>query len=281
MAPEIPENPEDSNQRYHIRSVERALLVLQAFLPYERGASLSLTEISALTHLNLSTLFRFMVTLEAHKFVAFDQETNKYRLGVTCLELGNRFLRDNDLRKSSRPTLESLRNEFGETVHLAMLQGDEVVYLEKLDGLHPIGLMSSNVGGRAPAHCTGVGKALLAQLPESELNELLPGPKLARFTNSTITVLSELRKDLAQIRERGYATDCEEHEVGVKCVAAAIYDHLGPAAALSVSGPIDRIDAHLNGGDLASYVRRAADEISGKMGGSQVVRKERRAGDST
>ncbi len=257
-------------QRYLIRAIERALEVLQAFLSFEAEASAS--QISKQTGLDLSTVFRILVTLEAHQFVEENPTTGKYRLGVSCLELGNRFVKDNDLRKCALPVLESLRNEYGETVHLAMIQGNEVVYLEKLDGLHPIGLMSSRVGGHAPAHCTGVGKALLAQLTDEELRRLFGHAKLISFTHSTITNVNALRKELAEIREKGYAIDREEHEVGVKCVAAAIFDQRGATAAISVSGPNDRMDEHIAKSGLLTQVQRAAGEVSAKMGGGPLPR---------
>lgn len=258
-----------ADRRYQIRAVERALVLLRAFL--ECDTDLSATEISKQINLDLSTTFRMLVTLQAQGFVEQDSTTGKYRLGVTCLELGSRFLKGNDIRKRALGVMDVLRNEFGETVHLTVLDGSEVVYLEKMAGLHPIGFMSSRVGGRAPAYCTGVGKALLAYLPDEELQRRLSSTKLARYTDSTITDVNALRAELAEVRRRGFAIDEEEHEVSVKCVAVPIFDHKGIAAAMSVSGPVERMDQHAKEGNLIEKLQQAAAEISAQMGGRQTV----------
>jgi DNA-binding IclR family transcriptional regulator len=263
--PMPPRNKGASNERYRIRAVERALSLLRVFLNHD--TDLSATEISKELHLDLSTTFRLLVTLQAQGFVEQDPTSGKYRLGVTCLELGSRFLKSNDIRKRALEAMDALRNEFGETVHLTILDGNEVVYLEKLAGLHPIGFMSSRVGGRAPAHCTGVGKALLAYLPDGELNARFPSPTLRRYTDTTITDREVLRAELAQVRERGYAVDQQEHEIGVKCVAVPIFDHKGVAAAMSVSGPVERMDQHIQQGRLIERLQQAAAAISAQMGG--------------
>lgn len=268
-----PHNKAVADDRYRIRAVERALSLLRVFLDHD--GDLGATEISKHLNLDLSTTFRMLVTLQAQGFVEQDPTTGKYRLGVTCLELGSRFLRSNDIRKRALEAMDALRNEFGETIHLTVLDGNEVVYLEKLAGLHPIGFMSSRVGGRAPTHCTGVGKALLAYLPDEELRARFPSPRLTRYTDTTITDLETLRAELAQVRERGYAIDQQEHEIGVKCVAVPIFDHKGIAAAMSVSGPVERMDQHMTEGGLIEKLKQAAAEISAQMGGRRAAAQPR------
>jgi DNA-binding IclR family transcriptional regulator len=258
-----------ADKRYHIRAVERALILLRAFL--ERDTELSATEISKQISLDLSTTFRMLVTLQAQRFVEQDSTSGRYRLGVTCLELGSRYLKGNDIRKRALGVMDTLRNEFGETVHLAVLDGNDVVYLEKVAGLHPIGFMSSRVGGRSPAYCTGVGKALLAYLSADELQRRFSSTKLVPYTDSTITDVNTLRAELAEVRNEGFATDQQEHEVGVKCVAVPIFDHKGVAAAMSVSGPVERMDQHIEDGSLVEKLQQAAAEISAQMGGRQAV----------
>lgn len=264
----MPRKAHAANQRYHIRAVERALSLLRVFLDHD--SDLSATDLSQALHLDLSTTFRMLVTLQAQGFIEQNPASGKYRLGVTCLELGSRFLRSNDIRQRALPAMDALRHRFGETVHLTILDGTEVVYLEKLAGLHPIGFMSSRVGGRAPAHCTGVGKALLAYLPDDELRRRFPSPTLTRYTPHTITDLDQLRAELAQVRRQGYAVDRQEHEEGVKCVAVAIFDHKGVAGAMSVSGPVERMEEHAAEG-LVEALQAAAAEISAQMGGRQAL----------
>ena len=251
-------------ERYRIRSVDRALTLLGTFLLHE--GDLSASEICKATGLGPSTVFRMLLTLEKHGFVEQVRATGKYRLGAICLELGSRFLKTNDLRDRAIDILERLRNEFGETVHLTILQGNQVVYLEKLAGLHPIGLMSSRVGDRNPAHCTGVGKALLAYLAEDDLRSRYPSQKLPRFTEHTITDWGVLRAELDRVRAQGYAVDQEEHEPGVKCVAVPTFNHKGIVAAMSLSGPVERMDQHIARDNLIPTLQKAGEEVSARLG---------------
>ncbi|OGO45219.1 MAG: hypothetical protein A2W34_00930 [Chloroflexi bacterium RBG_16_64_32] len=249
---------------YQVRSVQRALTLLRTFLAHD--GELSAAELSKETGLDPSTVFRLLATLEAQGFVEINHATAKCRPGVILLELGSRFLKNNDVRSRSIGYLERLRDEFGETVHLTILDGNEVVYLEKLAGLHPIGFMSSRVGNRSPAHCTGVGKALLAYLSDEQLAQRYPDGRLKRYTEQTITDFEELRAELARVRKRGYAVDLEEHELGVKCVAAPTFDHKEIAAAVSVSGPVDRMDHHIVSENLISTLMEVTAHISEQMG---------------
>ena len=252
------------NERYHIRAVERALFLLKTFLGNE--PELSAGEISKRIELDPSTTFRMLVTLEAHGLLRQDPATGKYRLGVTCLELGSQFLKINDVRKSAVDVMQGLRDEFGETVHLGVLDGDEIVYLEKLPGLHAIGLMSSRVGGRAPAHSTAIGKVLLAHLPESDRRARFPRGRLVRRTPATITDWPAFQAECARIQENQYGIDNEENEPGVKCVAVPIFSHKGVSAALSISGPAARMDEHMNQHALIDHLKKATTQVSTEIG---------------
>ena len=254
----------NSNERYHVRAVERALFILKAFLG--NAGELSTGEIGKRIELDPSTTFRLLATLESHGFVKQDPETGKYRLGVQCLELGSQFLKSNDVRESSLKIMQPLRDQFGETVHLGVLDGDEIVYLEKVAGSHAIGLMLSRVGGRAPAYATAIGKVLLANMPRKELASRYARRKLARCTDATITDWKELQKELARVLENGFAIDNQEHEPGVKCVAAPIYGHRGVVAALSISGPVERIDAQIKQHGIIPVLKKAGQDISTEIG---------------
>lgn len=254
----------NSNERYRIRAVERALVLLKTFLGNE--SELSATEIGKRVELDPSTTFRMLVTLEEHGFVRQDPTSGKYRLGVSCLELGSQFLKFNDVRKSAVDAMQKLRDQFGETVHLGILDGNEIVYLEKMPGLHAIGLMSSRVGGRAPAHATAIGKVLLAYLPDGELGTRLPRWKLTRCTANTITDWKELEKEIARVREQGYALDNQEFETGVKCIAVPIFSHKGIAAALSISGPRERMEGQIEENGLIEQLKKMTAEISTEIG---------------
>jgi len=252
------------SNRYHIRSVERALSILKLFIYDE--SELSATEISKGLDLHRSTTFRFLTTLMSAGFIEQNPDNGKYSLGVVSLELGSAFLNHSSLRETAVEILETLRDESGETVHLAILEEHEVIYLEKLAGLHPIGLMSSRVGSRSPAYCTGLGKALLAYLPEDQLQDFLQKTDLIKHTENTITKRQVFLDELARIRTFGYAVDDEEHEMGVMCIAAPVFDHKGIVAAISAAGPSDRMGRKLREEHLEQRVKEAAGLISTRIG---------------
>lgn len=254
----------NTNERYHVRAVERALYILKAFLT--NASELSAGEIGKRIELDPSTTFRLLATLESHGFVKQDSTSGKYRLGVQCLELGSQFLKSNDLRGSALNVMQNLRDQFGETVHLGILDGDEIVYLEKVAGSHAIGLMSSRVGGRAPAYATAIGKVLLANMPTAELASLYAHRKLARYTPATITDWRALERELERVLENGYAVDDQEHETGVKCVAAPIYGHRGVVAALSISGPVERIEEQIKKNGIVGVLIKAGQDVSIEVG---------------
>lgn len=249
--------------RYVTRSVERALTILHLFIVGE--AEIGLSDISGQVGLHQSTVFRLLVTLSASGFVEQNSQTGRYRLGPAALSLGQAFMRHSDLRQIAESPMASLRDRSGETVHLATLDRAEVIYLEKLPGLHPIGLMSSRVGDRAPAHCTGLGKALLAHEPEPVVRDYLK-VGLRGYTPRTITRMGALLTELEKVRQAGYAMDDEEHEVGVVCVAAPVSDSRRVVAAISVAGPADRIRDENRDSKLTEQVLAAANEISAKLG---------------
>jgi DNA-binding IclR family transcriptional regulator len=207
-----------------------------------------------------------LVTLEEHGFVRQDPTTGKYRLGVVCLELGSQFLKNNDTRRSSMNVMQRLRDQFGETVHLGILDGNEIVYLEKVTGSHAIGLMSSRVGGRAPANATAIGKVLLAHLSADERLARFPRQKLQRCTDATITDWHEFEEELERVRESGFALDNQEFERGVKCAAAPVYSHKGVVAALSISAPVERMEEHIKKHGLVDEIKKATAEISTENG---------------
>lgn len=253
----------DNRHRYLTRSVGRALSILHLFIGGE--AEISLSEVSQRVGLHQSTVFRLLATLSDAGFTEQNPSTGRYRLGPAALSIGQAFLRHSDLRQLAEAPLANLRDRSGETVHLATLHGADVIYLEKLPGLHPIGLMSSRVGDRAPAHCTGLGKALLAHIPEEAIREVFPDG-LRGYTTRTITRMNAFLPQLAKVRQVGYAVDDEEHEQGVMCIAAPVFDSHKAVAAISVAGPADRIREGLRHRGLTADVLAAAEEISTRLG---------------
>lgn len=252
--------------RYSVRALDRAIHILLAL---SDGKPHSLQEISEEIGLSSSTTYRFLATLVCHRFVEKDP-LNRYTLGLRCLELSRAFYEANDIRKVALPELEALRDEVKETVHLAILDEMEVVYLEKLPGLHAIGLMGSRIGGRAPAFCTGLGKVLLAFSPPNEVKSYFLSHPLKAFTDKTITDLEALERELEKIRQVGYALDQGEHEAEVRCIAAPIFNMQGEVvAALSISGPAGRMEPLEANRFLIEKACLAAQAISRKLGYNQ------------
>jgi DNA-binding IclR family transcriptional regulator len=252
------------SSRYNIRAVEKTIRVLRLL---SDGKPRNLTDISQEVEINTSTTFRLVATLINHNFLEQDNLTGTYRLGFACLELARSYQAGSELLRVARPVLRKLRDATKETIHLAVLDGTEIVYIEKLEGLHAIGLMSSRVGRRAPAYCTGVGKALLAHTDPEFVQENMVWEELIRFNESTIVEPDTLLEHLEMIRSRGYALDEGEHESEVRCVAAPIFDHSGEVfAAVSVSGPRTRLEPLAQQEELIQLTMQTAQEISAKLG---------------
>ena len=250
--------------RYNIRVLDRAISILSLLAD---GRARTPAEINEEIDLSSSTTFRMLSTLSYHRYVKRDESTNQFQLGLACLELAQAFLAGNDVRRVSMEELETLRNETKETVHLAVLEDMEIVYLEKLPGLHAIGLMSSRVGGRSPAYCTGVGKVLLAYQKTEMVRAYYEAHGLPRFTDSTITDLAHLMSELEEIHNKGYALDRGEHEDEVRCVATPIFDLSGQVvAALSISGPAARIDPLEENREMIALAEHAGENISRLLG---------------
>jgi DNA-binding IclR family transcriptional regulator len=258
-------NREDADG-YTIRAVVRAVQLLEILRTADGGASLQ--ELARGSGLAKPSTFRMIRTLEQIGLVERIPGQDRYRLGVRCLEFGQRYLEQIDFRREALPVMERLLAEFNETVHLGVLDDRlRVVYLEKLDSAHAVGLMMSRVGRTAPSYCTGLGKALLGAHDGDPVTLLGDRGELQRFTKNTLCEPKALRTELARIRRRGYALDLEEHEPGVRCVAAVVPGSDGRAvAAISIAGPAHRMPKDLLEGGLAEAAISAAREIGRRIG---------------
>ena len=219
-----------------IGSVIKAVEILFLFTEkYE----MSLTEITERLGMGKSSAYKYLNTLEQLKLIERDPVTKKYRLGIRVLELSRAVLENLELRRVARPYLEELARKCNETVHLMVERDGEGIYIDKIDSPRAI-RMYSQIGKRLPLHTGAVGKVLLAYMPEERINEIISKP-LIKFTENTITDPEKLKEELRKIRERGYAIDNEEVEIGLKCVGAPIRDHTGKVvASISISGPSTR-----------------------------------------
>ena len=250
-----------------VQSVERVSMILDVLGQYPQG--LNFGYLSSKVDLSKGTTHRLLSTLAFLDYVRQDAETKKYHLGFKLVELGNRLLSQIDFRTEARSFMVDLAECTKETVHLVILDQNEVLYIEKVEASgHPTGLrMVSMLGSRIPAHCSAVGKILLAALPEEKLEEIVSRKGLPRRTENTIIDLSKLKEHLQLVRKKGYALDREENEIGIRCVAAPIYDQRGEViAAISISTPVSRIKTQMLKTVLKDRVTETALNISRKIG---------------
>ncbi len=231
-----------------IELLHRTFDILDAFRG--PGHRLGVTEIARRSALPKSSAHRILACLVS--LHAVERSGHGYQLGMKLFELGELVPRKRDLREAALPFMEDLYEVTHETVHLAVLDGTEVLYIERIHGHNEYRQLASRVGGRLPAHCTGVGKALLAFNPESVVALLATGTLQAR-TAYTITSPQVFVDELAKIRQRRLASDRDESAIGIHCVAAPIIVDGKAVAALSVTGPPNRIDEE----KLGSAVRTA------------------------
>ena len=224
---------------YQIQVLDRALALLEVLA--HQGPDLTLAQISELLKLHKSTAHRLIMVLERHRLIEKNSNTGKYRLGLKLFELGTKAIGQLDLRERARPFLERAVLETGETVHLCVYDDGEVVYLDKVEPTRSVRLASS-VGRRNPAYCTSVGKAIMAFLPEPQVETAAAKHGFRQLTRRTISNMLELKAELAKVRKLGYALDNEENEEGVCCVGAPVWSFgPHPIAAISVSGPTFRM----------------------------------------
>jgi IclR family transcriptional regulator, acetate operon repressor len=244
-----------------IRSVTKAIQVLRLL---SDAGELGVTQLSSQLHVHKSTVSRLLATLERHGVVSRNPQTDKFGLGPALISLAGAALQRIDVRVAAREHLERLAELTGETVNLAILDGDQVVNIEKLPSAHYIRDIGW-IGRRSPLHCTATGKALVARLSRAELRRLL-GARLKRFTPQTICDWTELEAEMAEVRRRGYAVGQEELEPGLVALAAPVHELGGRVeAAVSISGPSFRMTAAALAG-YAKHVLAAALAISRSLG---------------
>lgn len=246
-----------------LSSVRNAARLLCAFTPADRD--LGVSELAARLGLAKSTVHRILTTLAAEGLIERDASTGRYRLGLRLYELGAIVADHLDLHEVVAGPIDDLRNRTGETVHVAILDGAEVVYIARRESPHTLRLFS-RVGHRNHAHCTSTGKVLLAFLSEAERAAILDGRPLVAHTPYTITDRARLDEELELIRRRGWAENVNESEVGVTSVAAPIRDATGRVvAAISVAGPGPRLSRDTLRRFAAETVR-TAEIISSRLG---------------
>jgi IclR family KDG regulon transcriptional repressor len=248
-----------------VPAVIRALDILELFL--ERP-QLSAREVAERLDLPRTTVHELLVTLIARSYlISVPGQPMQYRLGMPLFELGAAFAGRLDLVREAQSVARDVAAACDEAVHVAVLDGADVVYLVKVDSTHPV-RMVSGVGLRLPAHCTAVGKVLLSSLDPASLDVILAKGPLAGMTPDSITDPDRLRTHLERVRAEGVAVDVGESDDAMRCVAAAVRDHSGATiAAMSVSAPIIRWTAQAQV-EWAGLAREGAAALSARMGHS-------------
>ena len=250
--------------RYSIETLERGLSVLTLFS--DSSSELTLTEISRSTNLNMTTSLRIASTLEAAGYLQRDPKTKRYRPSLKVLQLGFSALRSLDIQQTARPHLERLSRETSETVSHAVLDGLEIVYVDRIRNRAIVGVVLG-MGSRLPAHCTSMGKAMLAYLPGDQLKTRLDGAVLEACTRNTIIETDSLEADLTKVRRRGYAVNNQELAVGLRAVAAPIWgEHGRVVAAINISGSTETISRSRLKQKLVPLLAKTAAEISQELG---------------
>ena len=258
-----PRSREDGAAPEPIKALDRGLALLRHLAGEERA---TLTNIALQAELTPSSAYRILVTLQGHGLVEFDESSQEWAIGLEAYRVGSSYLARRGLLDVARPEMHALMRASGETANLAIADAGEVVFVAQVEARHPVRAFHGP-GSRGHLHASGIGKALLAELPPEELAARLEGTGLPRFTERTLTDLDALAADLKATRERGWSLDDEERHEGMRCIAAPIFDASGAAVAgISISGPTVRFpDAALDA--LGDLVGQAAAEVTRRLGG--------------
>lgn len=257
------DRPPAGKPPYHNESLRRAFAILSCFSL--RAPTRSLNAICAATALPKPTVFRLLAALEEARFVSRTPDKQSYEIGIRAFELGSLFLSNLSIERVARPVMDALSRELGMACNLAILDDGQVMYVAITD-LRAPPLQRTIVGYRHFVHCSALGKALIAPLSDVEIRAIVHRHGMPALSPHTITDAEALLADVERVRRRGYALDDEEGAVGMRCLAAPIFDHNGSvAAAISVSGPSPQLPNDAIPG-LAALLQERARAISRQLG---------------
>lgn len=251
-----------------VQALDRGLQVLEALA---REGSATLSDLALRVGMPPSTAHRLLMTLQGHGFVAFDEALQEWSVGIGAFRVGSTYLLRTNLVDGSRRSLRALMEETGETANLAIIEGEQLVYVSQVETQNPIRAFF-RPGTRSQMHVSGIGKAVLAHMSRRDVERILRKTGLPGFTPRSLTSPEALFADLALTAARGWALDNEEHHAGMRCVAAPVFNAFGePFAGLSVSGPAVRFsDAAIQ--RAAAAVKRAAESVTALIGGRAPAR---------
>ncbi|MET3289263.1 UNVERIFIED_CONTAM: IclR family KDG regulon transcriptional repressor [Brevibacillus sp. OAP136] len=248
---------------YTIQTVQNAMQILRLFTIDKREWTLS--EIASHKSMSISTTKRLLKVLDDNGYLGRDEGTKKYRLGLSILKISGIIKTTMEIHREAQPIVKKLVNDFGEAVHIGILEGTETVYLDKMESLHPVRL-SSHIGKNNPVYCTGCGKVVLAYKEPKEQEEILK--KIEQqgfypFSSKTVRDVSELKHHLIRIKQQGFAVCVDEFSEGITSIAVPIYDYNeAVVAAMSITGPNNRMDIP----KMVDGAIKAGKEISKSMG---------------
>lgn len=246
-----------------VQTLDRALDIIE-LLAIEREG-IGVTEIGNRLGLHKSTVHRLLNALAERGYIEKDQKYSTYKVGLKFIEISSLYLNKLELKTEALPYMRRLAENVGQPVHLAILDGKEAVYIEKVEAVSNI-RMYSQIGRRVPVYCSAIGKVLLSGLKEADCKNIIKTIHFSKFTEKTHQKYEELEKDVHRASLSGWALDDEEHEAGIRCIAAPVYDYSGKViAAVSVSGD-KRIISEDRDTEVSNLVIEAAQNISQRMG---------------
>ncbi len=251
----------ESTDKNVVNSLAKGFRVLQAFTSEE--PELVLADVARRANLDNATTFRLLNTLVMLGYVQKVEDSRKFRLTLKCLDLGFNAIARSDLRTQARPILRSLVGEVNEAASIGVLEGSEVVYIERMQaGMTRLGV-DVRIGSRVPVHSTAIGHAIVGFLPRAEQERILTAAPLKKMTDRTVTDVRKLLQRLKQVRERGYAVSDQENVSGLCVLAAPVLDPDGfPVAGLSVAAPAMRVSAQAFEKAGAAPLLNAAEQLS-------------------
>ncbi|QJD87127.1 IclR family transcriptional regulator [Cohnella herbarum] len=252
----------DTSKKYTVPALEKALAIIETLADQE--VPMGVSELCKKVNVPKTSAFFILNTLEQNQYIT-KSEDGKYLLGNRFVNLGQSILNRIDIRQHAKPFMEELCRETGFTVHLAILDQGEAVYIEKVENQAFV-KFSTYIGQRWPLHVSGVGKALASQLTDEELEQIVERVGLSAKTDNTVTSLKEFKAVLSAARKQGYAIEDEEGEVGIRCIGSSVFGHDGKQkAAISITAlrselPVQEIPV------IGDKVRRIALRISAHLG---------------
>lgn len=246
-----------------VKSIVKALDILELL---DKKSELGITEVSENLELDKSTVHRLMSTLKEKGYVVQNTSNNKYLNSFKLFEMGNNVVEKLGLRRQAQPYLEHLARTTNETVNLAIMYDANIIYIDKIESSATI-KVNLNVGKKLPAYCTGLGKAMIAFMPQKKIQEIMKDVEFVQYTDKTVADIDKLMEQLKEIKAQGYSIDDEEYVEGLKCVAAPIFNYSGDViAAISVAVPKYRYDEGEKNIGYKKIIKNTAINLSKDLG---------------